>query len=1056
MTKIWNNAGIIPSSYLMSISLRPLALALASLLASITFLPLVTFAAQTAVLLPTSDVIGQWTPSVGTSHFANVDETPCNNATDFNSTTVVGGRDSYGVDVSSVPNGAVITQIDISPCAARFNTGGAGNPVMNVFYRYGSAATSTDMGNYSATSTTYSTFATSTYSISLTPKTATSTLAIGAVLTSAPNQKGVQLSRIATVLTFTPLTAPTNLVVTATSTTAVGLTWTDTAPTVESGFNVERSIDGINWTTIATTSTGVAAYYKSGLSATSSYQFRVRAFNFGANSGYSNIAANACSGGTVTAVDNTIIHTFTSVGSTTLNCSGISARSTRVLVVAGGGGGGSGSNGGGGGGAGGYLYDPSFSLANSSYSVAVGQGGSSSQNGGNSIFDSMTAVGGGTGSGNGGSGGGANWGGSAGLGTSGQGNNGGSSLCTNFGGGGGGPGAVGNDGVCHQGGFGGDGLTNDISGTTVAYAGGGGGAGTSGGSNSGGRGGLGGGGDGATGIGNSGSSASTNSGGGGGGGFTSGGNGGSGIVIVAYSLNAPSAPSNAVADASATQPQISLTWTDNSYEFNFEILRSTDGNTYTHLATTSLNVVNFTDTGLSALTTYYYKIRAFDGNQYSSLSNVASTTTNTTPSSPSGMGATASTTALSVALGWTDNSSNETNFVVERSVTSTTTGFSTWQTLGLDSTSTTDTTVSPNTTYYYRVYASNGYGSSAPSAAVTVTSASIPAAPSDLILSTTTSSATLNWTDNSSNELGFKIERDGTQIATVSATTTYTDANLLAGTYVYRLRAYNDVGNSDYSNSATTSVGSSGGAADCIGGTITHVGTSTIHTFDAVGTTTLDCSGAGPKTARVLVVAGGGGGGSGGGGGGGAGGYLYDPSFSLANSSYSVAVGQGGSSSQNGGNSIFDSMTAVGGGTGSGNGGSGGGANWGGSAGLGTSGQGNNGGSSLCTNFGGGGGGPGAVGNDGVCHQGGFGGDGLTNDISGTTVAYAGGGGGAGTSGGSNSGGRGGLGGGGDGATGIGNSGSSASTNSGGGGGGGFTSGGNGGSGIVIVSYPTP
>jgi len=32
----------------------------------------------------------KWTPSTGTSHFANVDESSCNGTTDYNSTIVVG------------------------------------------------------------------------------------------------------------------------------------------------------------------------------------------------------------------------------------------------------------------------------------------------------------------------------------------------------------------------------------------------------------------------------------------------------------------------------------------------------------------------------------------------------------------------------------------------------------------------------------------------------------------------------------------------------------------------------------------------------------------------------------------------------------------------------------------------------------------------------------------------------------------------------------------------------------------------------------------------------
>jgi hypothetical protein len=69
---------------------------------------------------------------------------------------------------------------------------------------------------------------------------------------------------------------------------------------------------------------------------------------------------------------------------------------------------------------------------------------------------------------------------------------------------------------------------------------------------------------------------------------------------------------------------------------------------------------------------------------------------------------------------------------------------------------------------------------------------------------------TLTWTDASSNEAGFKIERaTGTtgsygQLATVAAGTTgYVDATVTVGTtYCYRVRAYNSAGESASSNAA--------------------------------------------------------------------------------------------------------------------------------------------------------------------------------------------------------------------------------------------------------------
>jgi len=248
------------------------------------------------------------------------------------------------------------------------------------------------------------------------------------------------------------------------------------------------------------------------------------------------------------------------------------------------------------------------------------------------------------------------------------------------------------------------------------------------------------------------------------------------------------------------------------------------------------------------------------------------------------------------------------------------------------------------------------------------------------------------------------------------------------------------------------------------------------------------------------------------GGGGGGGGVIHNTSYAVSAGNTTVTVGAGGNGApaactggqpcahqytipaNNGGNSVFGTLTAIGGGKGGssyqgytpgiagGNGGSGGGAGgyndnagfrYGGS---GTTGQGYRGGNSVNAYYSGGGGGAGGIGIDGNNRA--NGGPGIANDILGTTYYWGGGGGGAGYSIG---GGDGGIGGGGGGAVGVTTGGAgynngspgtngctscwanvpggNAGANTGGGGGGGShynanNKGGNGGSGIVVVRYP--
>ncbi|UII34639.1 GEVED domain-containing protein [Fulvivirga ulvae] len=87
------------------------------------------------------------------------------------------------------------------------------------------------------------------------------------------------------------------------------------------------------------------------------------------------------------------------------------------------------------------------------------------------------------------------------------------------------------------------------------------------------------------------------------------------------------APSGLSATA-ASSSQINLTWNDNSNnETGFAIERASGGGSYSTIANLGANSTSYSNTGLSASTTYTYRVRAYSGSTYSSYSNTSSATT---------------------------------------------------------------------------------------------------------------------------------------------------------------------------------------------------------------------------------------------------------------------------------------------------------------------------------------------------------------------------------------------------------------------------------------------
>ena len=201
---------------------------------------------------------------------------------------------------------------------------------------------------------------------------------------------------------------------------------------------------------------------------------------------------------------------------------------------------------------------------------------------------------------------------------------------------------------------------------------------------------------------------------------------------------APDAPSNltAIRIGNGANRRVELTWMDNSTnETGFIVQRATNAGFTAGLTAFSVgeNATAYTDRIGNTNQTFYYRVYASnvvgdtwdysdpnlnEGASFptetanSAYSNTAMVGVGQPPAAPSNLRATA-VAQTSVALAWNDNSDNEDGFLIQRATNN---GFSQGLTsfsAGANATAFTDTTVAPDTRYYYRVRSFNGLGNSA-------------------------------------------------------------------------------------------------------------------------------------------------------------------------------------------------------------------------------------------------------------------------------------------------------------------------------------------------------
>jgi hypothetical protein len=176
----------------------------------------------------------------------------------------------------------------------------------------------------------------------------------------------------------------------------------------------------------------------------------------------------------------------------------------------------------------------------------------------------------------------------------------------------------------------------------------------------------------------------------------------------------PEAPSELVTTP-VLSSRVDLTWQDNSdNESGFRIERRTSSGSYSQIATVGAGVTSYSSSGLSASTTYYYRVRAYSAAGNSDYSDEASTTTLPPPPAAPVLKSPASrstVSSLTPRLEW-NASSGAVSYGLQISTDYRFTN------LVIDETGIADLfydvapgTFNWNTTYYWRVNASNSFDS---------------------------------------------------------------------------------------------------------------------------------------------------------------------------------------------------------------------------------------------------------------------------------------------------------------------------------------------------------
>jgi LmbE family N-acetylglucosaminyl deacetylase len=280
----------------------------------------------------------------------------------------------------------------------------------------------------------------------------------------------------------------------------------------------------------------------------------------------------------------------------------------------------------------------------------------------------------------------------------------------------------------------------------------------------------------------------------------------------------------AATPASATEIDVSWTYGATGPMLGFRVERAPDAGgapgTFTEIGTVGTSARAYADTALTELTTYWYRVRAYNSGGSSDYSSPVNTKTLTgLPAAPSGLKVT-TLSQTAVALDWLDNSNNEEGFQIEQApdVNGAPGTFKWVVGVGVNSVTWNITGLTPATTYWFRIRSTYIDSSAYSNLASGTTLPLPPAAPTGVVANAVSGSEVdLSWTDVATNETGYTVQRapDNAGVAGTYATiatlganaTSYANVGLAANTkYWYRVRASNTGGTSAFVATNTTTL----------------------------------------------------------------------------------------------------------------------------------------------------------------------------------------------------------------------------------------------------------